>query len=89
MKAVVLYRSKSEHGRAVEQYAREFERRTAKQLELQELDTREGASLAELYDVTEYPAIIATSDDGQLQKLWMGQPLPLIDEVAGYVLQQQ
>lgn len=89
MKAVVLYRSKSEHGRAVEQYAREFERRTDRKLDLQEIDTREGAAVAELYDITQYPAIIATADDGQLQKIWLGEQLPLIDEVAGYILQQQ
>ncbi len=88
MKAIVLYRSKSEHGTAVEQYAREFERRTSKKLELQELDSIEGDSLAKLYDVTQYPAIVATADDGSLLKLWQGTQLPLIDEVAGYVLEQ-
>lgn len=88
MKVVVLYRSKSEHGTAVEQYVREFERRTAKKLELLEIDTREGTALAELYDITQYPAIVATKDDGQLQKIWMGAQLPLIDEVTGYVLER-
>lgn len=87
MKAVVLYRSKSEHGTKVEQYAREFERRTSKKLDLQEIDTVEGDNLAKLYDVVQYPAIIATAEDGQLLKLWQGDQLPLIDEVAGYVLQ--
>lgn len=88
MKAVVLYRSKSEHGTAVEQYAREFQRRTSKALRLQEIDTREGAALAQLYDVTQYPAIIAFDNEGKLQHLWMGAQLPLIDEVVGYVLEQ-
>lgn len=87
MKAVVLYRSNSEHARAVEEFAHEFERRTSKKLELQELDTREGADMAKLYDVTSYPAVLAMSEDGQLLKLWMGERMPLVDEVAGYVLQ--
>jgi len=89
MKVVVLYRANSEHGRAVEEYVREFERRTGKQLDLQELDTKEGSRVAELYDVTQYPAILAVADDGQLQKSWMGEQLPLINEVAGYVVEQQ
>jgi len=88
MKVVVLYRSNSEHGRAVEQYVREFTSRTGKKLELKEIDTQEGADLAKLYDVTQYPAILALAEDGQLQKMWQGQQLPLINEVAGYVVEQ-
>lgn len=89
MKVVVLYRSDSEHGRNVEQYVREFTRRTAKPLKLIEVDSVEGSDLAKLYDVTQYPAIVATANDGSLQNMWQGEPLPLIDEVAGYVLEQQ
>lgn len=88
MKVVVLYRSKSEHGTPVEEYAREFERRTSRQLELIEIDSVEGDALAKLYDITSYPAIIATSNDGKLQNMWQGEQLPLINEVMGYVLEQ-
>lgn len=85
---VVLYRSESEHGRNVEQYAREFTRRTSRQLQLIEVDSVEGSELARLYDVTQYPAILATANDGSLENMWQGEPLPLIDEVTGYVLEQ-
>jgi len=88
MKVVVLYRSKSEHGTPVEEYIREFERRTSRKLETVEIDTKEGWSLAELYGITRYPAIIATSDDGKLQNMWQGEPLPLINEVMGYAIEQ-
>lgn len=88
MKVVVLYRSKSEHGTAVEQYAREFEVRTSKKLKLQEIDTVEGDEMAKLYDVTQYPALLAIAEDGHLLKLWQGKQLPLINEVAAYVLEQ-
>lgn len=88
MKVVVLYRSKSEHGTAVEQYAREFEVRTSKKLKLQEIDTVEGDEMAKLYDVTQYPALLAIAEDGHLLKLWQGEQLPLINEVAAYVLEQ-
>lgn len=88
MKVVVLYRSKSDHGTPVEDYAREFEHRTSRKLELIEVDSVQGSALAELYDVMQYPAIIATTDDGVLQNLWQGETLPLIDEVMGYALEQ-
>jgi len=85
---VVLYREKSEHRQAVAEYAREFERRTSRKLELLDIDSKKGWDLAELYDVTQYPAIMATSDDGKLQNMWQGEPLPLINEVIGYTIEQ-
>lgn len=88
MKVVVLYRSKSEHGTPVEEYAREFKRRTARDLELLDVDTKAGWDMAELYEVTNYPAILATANDGKLQNMWQGEPLPLMNEVMGYALEQ-
>lgn len=88
MKVVVLYRSASEHGTSVEAYIREFERRTSVTLATYDVDTKEGWNFAELYDITQYPAIVATANDGTLQNMWQGEPLPLIDEVAGYVIEQ-
>lgn len=88
MKVVVLYRSKSEHGTPVEEYAREFERRSSRKLQLIEVDSVEGTELAKLYDVVQYPTILATSDDGKLQNMWQGEPLPLMNEVLGYTLEQ-
>lgn len=88
MKVVVLYRSKSEHGTPVEEYAREFERRTSRKLELIEIDSVGGTEIAKLYGVTSYPAIIATANDGKLQNLWQGETLPLMNEVLGYALEQ-
>lgn len=72
----------------VAEYAREFERRTSRELQLLDIDTKDGWEMAKLYDVTQYPAIVAMADDGTLQNLWQGEPLPLIDEVSGYVLEQ-
>ena len=85
---VVLYRSKSEHGTAVEEYVREFERRTSRKLELLEIDTVEGEALAKLYDITRYPAVVATSDDGKLQRMWLGEHLPLMNDVTGYLVER-
>lgn len=83
MKALVLYRPKSEFASATEQYAREFERRTGQQLELMDIDSPEGSRLQELYDITDQPAILAITDEGKLQNRWLGSRFPLIDEVAG------
>jgi hypothetical protein len=88
MKVVVLYRPVSEHATSVEQYAREFKHRTSKDLELLDVDSKEGSAMAELYDVVRYPCFLALTDEGVLQKIWMDQALPLINEVTGYIIER-
>mgnify|MGYP001209359697 CR=1 FL=1 len=87
MKALVLYQPKSEHATTVESYVREFVRRTNKMLGLIDAESKHGVQLVELYDVVRYPAVLAIADDGQLLNLWLGEPLPLIDDVAAYLAQ--
>lgn len=84
MSVFVVYKSPSEHAGAVEDYMRDFKKRTSQVLETIDPDSRRGADICRLYDVVEYPTIIATSDDGQLLYMWRGVPLPLIDEVSYY-----
>ncbi len=66
---------------------RDFQQRydLGKKLELLSLNTRDGAATASLYDVMSYPSILAIADNGSVINLWQGEPLPLMDEVAGYV----
>lgn len=45
--------------------------------------------MAGLYDIVDYPAFLVTADDGVLVRLWQGQQLPLIDEVASYFVRNQ
>lgn len=85
MKIRVIYRDDSDHARQVNDYIRDFERQTGHRLETLDPDTAEGSSLCTAYDIVEYPAIIATSDDGMLQNMWRGLPLPTISEVSYYV----
>lgn len=88
MRLLVIYRPKSEHSRSIESFIREFKYRHTTDnnlLEVLNIDTREGAAMASLYDVVQYPAVLALSDDGQLLKSWEGDTMPVIDEVAGYV----
>lgn len=84
MRVVVVYRRDSDHGRAVEDYLRDFTRQTSRELEALDPDTKEGIDFCRVYDIVEYPTLIAVSDDGQLQNSWRGQPLPTISEVSYY-----
>jgi hypothetical protein len=49
------------------------------------VDEREGTALASLYDIMSFPAIMAMAVDGTLLHLWVGETLPLMDEVASYM----
>ncbi len=85
MKLIIMYRSRSDHGRQVEEFIREFkERYEAPQVEIVDVDSREGVALAGLYDIVQYPAILATRNDGSVLNTWQGADLPLMDEVAYY-----
>lgn len=85
MKALVIYRPDSEQARKVEEFIRSFRERTGKDIEAISIDTRDGSSTASLYDIMQHPAILVTQDDGALVKDWVGDNLPLIDDVAGYL----
>lgn len=85
MRVAVIYKDQSDHAREVIDYLRDFARQTGHVLETIDPDTREGSSFCRVYDVVEYPSIVALSDDGQLQNLWRGRPLPTISEVSFYV----
>lgn len=81
----MLYRPHSDHAGKVEDFVREFNRNYINyKLELVDLNTRDGAATASLYDVMRYPAILALTNDGQLLKEWEGDMLPLASEVSYY-----
>ena len=85
MKVLILYRPNSEHGRLIEDFIREYQQRhQGDHLEVLSLDTREGSATATLYDVVQYPAILILQTDGYVQKIWQGDSLPLMEEVASY-----
>ena len=85
MKVLILYRPNSEHGRLTEEFIRDYQKRhRSDHVEALNIDTREGSATASLYDVMQYPAIIVLQADGYVQKVWQGDSLPLMDEVASY-----
>lgn len=89
MKVVVLYHPNSQHERMVLDYARDFRmfKSGLSEVQLVSLETVEGANMAKLYDVTQYPAVLAVSNDGVMQKLWQDS-LPLMNEIDSYMLSE-
>ena len=85
MRVVVIYRDQTDYARQVDDFMRDFERQTGMELETMDPESGEGISFCGTYDIMEYPTIVAISDDGTLQNLWRGLPLPTISEVSYYV----
>ena len=65
-------------------FQRDFRMRTGYEIELVSLDDRDGADKARVYDITQYPALVALDDRGSLRKVWQGDKLPLMNEVSFY-----
>jgi hypothetical protein len=85
VKILVVYIIESDLGCEVLDYLRDFERQTGHQLETIDPDSKDGADTCRAYDIVEYPTVFAVSDDGHLQNLRRGRPLPTISEVSFYV----
>lgn len=85
MKTIVIYKDNADYTREVTDYLRDFKRQTGHDLETLDPDTPDGADFCRAYDIVEYPTIVAISDDGVMQNLWRGRPLPTISEVSYYV----
>jgi hypothetical protein len=82
---LIVYKASSEHARDVIEFLHEFEKLTSHKLETIDPDTPRGADLCRLYDVVEYPTVIATTGEGEMRNMWRGLPLPTINEVSYYV----
>jgi hypothetical protein len=85
MRTVVVYKTETDYAREVTDYMRDFTRQTGHVLDTVDPDTAEGTDFCRTYDIVEYPSIVALSDNGALQNLWRGLPLPTISEVSYYV----
>lgn len=85
MPVKVFYKQQTEATRIVEEYLHDFRQRTGGELEIVDPGSPDGANLCRIYDVVEYPTVVATTADGQLRNMWRGLPLPTIDEVSFYV----
>ena len=85
MKVVILYRPNSEHARGVEEFVHGYTVRYPEaKVETLNIDSREGTAMASLYDIIQYPALMVLTVDGSMIKLWQGETIPRLDEVAAY-----
>ena len=85
MRVVVIYKQATDYARQVEDYMADFKRQTGHDLEVLDPETRDGVGFCSVYDILEFPTLIAISDDGQIQNQWRGLPLPTMSEVSYYV----
>jgi hypothetical protein len=85
VRTIIVYKDETDYARTVTDYLRDFKRQTGHDIETLNPDTAEGASFCRTYDIVEYPSVIAMSDDGHMQNLWRGLPMPTISEVSYYV----
>jgi len=90
MKVVILYRPESEQARVLETFLHDFKARNSSiNVEVVDVDAREGIAMASMYDVMRFPTIIAMADDGTVLNMWQGEDMPLMDEVASYAYSGQ
>ena len=85
MKTLVVYEDGREYTREVNDFLHDFTAQTGHALETLDPQTKAGADFCNAYDIVEYPSVVAISDDGVLQNLWRGLPMPTISEVSYYV----
>ena len=86
MQVIFLYRPKSEYARMIEDYKNDLiARYPAIKTKDIDVDSREGMSMTNLYDVVRYPAILIITEDGQLINYWQDEVLPTQDELISYL----
>jgi hypothetical protein len=85
MKVSMFYKDASEHGRVGREFLRDFEHQTGKKIEVVDPDSPAGAKLCEIYDIMQYPTLLASDNEGHMLQMWVGEPLPRISEVSYYV----
>lgn len=85
MQVVVVTKDQNDYSHEVSDYLRDFNRQTGHDLKVVDPDTAEGTQFCETYGVVQYPSIVAISNDGVMQSMWSGLPLPTISELSYYV----
>ena len=84
MKTYIVYKEHSDHSRAVTEYVHDFTKQTGLSINLLDPESLEGESFCRAYGIMDYPSVIAVAEDGQMQKMRVGLPLPTIMEVSYY-----
>ena len=87
MRVIALYDPKSEQARALEELNRELARRGSSMVELLSTETIDGSEMTQIYDVMQYPTLLALDSRGQLQFMSSDGTIPLINDVSYYLNQ--
>ncbi len=87
MRVILIVKKASEVTGIAEEWAEMFRRRTGREVERMDPETREGDNFAKALDIVDYPAIVVIKDeDGKVSQMWQGRELPRIDDVMAYVV---
>ena len=85
MKVIILHKLNAETDTQLQGYLRDFEQRTGKQIELMDVEGKEGVELAQIYDILQFPAILVREDMGELVQAWSEiDKWPTISELSYY-----
>lgn len=88
MKVLIFYRPNSEHARKVEEFMHDFGRLYPDApITTLDVDSVNGIQQAEIYDVVQYPTLLALSNDGTTLQRWDSGLMPLMNELAYYIHQ--
>ena len=85
MRIIVIYKPFSDTAREVDEWLSEFERRANIEVEKLDPEMPDGEMFCTARDIVEYPTIVVADTDGKTYESWSGTPLPVIDEVIGYI----
>ena len=84
MRTFIVTKDNTDYARTVTDWMRDFSRQTGKVLEVVDPESPSGLATCSAYDIVEYPTVVAVDDNGALQLMWRGLPLPTISEVSYY-----
>ena len=85
MKVVILYQPNTELESSVNEYVREYKQETNHDIELIDSDSVQGAETAKIYDILQFPAIVALKDDGMFVEAWTERDKwPTVSELSFY-----
>lgn len=88
MRVVCVWKENADYSREMADWLESFQRRTSKEIESIDPESANGSNFAGIYDVVEYPTLLALADDGRVLEAWRGMPLPRIDEVSYFAAEK-
>lgn len=88
MRVVCVWKESADYSREMADWLEGFRRRTNKEIESVDPESVDGSNFASIYDVVEYPTLLALADDGKVLGTWRGMPLPRIDEVSYFAAEK-